>query len=418
MDTIPTEVLLEILSYLPQKDLGSMRLANRFFESAVNGLYFRTLRIRVTEAGLANSQQISTRPELAQCVQHIIYPYQRLGAQDNLSGRRQSKASSGGGFEWISDIYTKQKALEESGAFSQVFKLALSKMKNLKHITTNSHAVDKYKQVGHRAKPEIAPAVLRISTTLAVALDSEEAKRLMRNFEDLMNAAALANTKLQTLTTYWLWRDVFTENAQVLSRAQLFQNITSLSIYFGTNFTAGQDAAMREDANQGKIFRFLSSAPKLKTLALGLEWESIGFFESRALLKCAMVPLRKIFGEDYVWRNLETFPFNSTPIHREELMDLLARHAATLKTVGLLSPHLRMGTWRGVLDFVKEKQELRLEKIILIDASEELSNGKLKYYSADSDNRRMSDYALHGGPPFPLTQAELEEVESYDNHED
>ncbi|KAL7270057.1 hypothetical protein RUND412_007242 [Rhizina undulata] len=188
---------------------------------------------------------------------------------------------------------------------------------------------------------------------------SEEAKIFMRGFEDLMTAAFLANARLYTLKTYWLWSDVLPENSQFLSNMQLFQNLTSLSIYFASNLTSNNFSTLPENI--------------------------------------------------YVWQNLETFLYDSGPINGADLMDLLAHHATTLKTLGLNGPHLRNGTWKGIFDFNKGIPELSLEKLVLINASEELNNGGIQYYNSESDKKNMIDYVLHGGPSFPPTEAELEQ---------
>ncbi|KAL7274571.1 hypothetical protein RUND412_002517 [Rhizina undulata] len=130
-------------------------------------------------------------------------------------------------------------------------------------------------------------------------------------------------------------------------------------------------------------------------------------FSDERLLECSVLPVRKVFGDNYVWRNLEMFLFHGAPINGGDLMAFLGRHATTLKTFGLLDTHLCTGTWRGILDFIKEKPELHLEKLIVINASEPLHpyDDEIEYYSY-SESVRMVDYVLHGGPPFPPAEPE------------
>ncbi|KAL7276774.1 hypothetical protein RUND412_000239 [Rhizina undulata] len=80
MDTIPTEIVYETLSYLPERDLGSLRLMNRYSNIAASNRYFRTLRIPSTEATIKNLATLSQQSHVARCVQNLIYPYrlQRL----------------------------------------------------------------------------------------------------------------------------------------------------------------------------------------------------------------------------------------------------------------------------------------------------------------------------------------------------
>ncbi|KAL7269546.1 hypothetical protein RUND412_007788 [Rhizina undulata] len=75
MDTVPTEIAYEILSYLPERDFGSLRLVNRFFNAVANNRYFQTIRIPFTDATIKNLMHLSHQPHVARCVQRLIYPY-------------------------------------------------------------------------------------------------------------------------------------------------------------------------------------------------------------------------------------------------------------------------------------------------------------------------------------------------------
>ncbi|KAL7274610.1 hypothetical protein RUND412_002473 [Rhizina undulata] len=59
MDTVPTEIVHEILSYLPERNLGSLRLVNRFFNTAANNRYFHAIRIPFTDATIENLVHLS-----------------------------------------------------------------------------------------------------------------------------------------------------------------------------------------------------------------------------------------------------------------------------------------------------------------------------------------------------------------------
>ncbi|KAL7266021.1 hypothetical protein RUND412_011448, partial [Rhizina undulata] len=59
MNTVPTEILHEIFSYLPERDLGSLRLVNHFFNTAANDRYFRTIRVPFTNATIETLKHLS-----------------------------------------------------------------------------------------------------------------------------------------------------------------------------------------------------------------------------------------------------------------------------------------------------------------------------------------------------------------------
>ncbi|KAL7266909.1 hypothetical protein RUND412_010526, partial [Rhizina undulata] len=66
---------------------------------------------------------------------------------------------------------------------------------------------------------------------------------------------------------------------------------------------------LRKYAPEGPIFEFLSSAHKLKKLALGLDLKEHLNVGNAGPVQ-AVLPLAKIFGDNYVWKHLESFYFN------------------------------------------------------------------------------------------------------------
>ncbi|KAL7271849.1 hypothetical protein RUND412_005365 [Rhizina undulata] len=85
MDTVPTEILNEILNYVPEEDLNSVRLVNHFFNIAANDRFFRTIRVPFTNATIETLKHLSHQPHVARCVQHLIFPY-RLESSSLPSG--------------------------------------------------------------------------------------------------------------------------------------------------------------------------------------------------------------------------------------------------------------------------------------------------------------------------------------------
>ncbi|KAL7271988.1 hypothetical protein RUND412_005225 [Rhizina undulata] len=424
MEAVPTEILREILSYIPQQDLSSVRLVSHFFENGANERFFRTIRVPVTQEAIAKLQHISQRPELAQRVRHLIYPYQRLNPIDDLSDIDDSESVAYNSEDDVEPMptcgrsYKKQKALEDSGEFAKELEFALSKMLNVTEITTNwngdpcdRRSMDWPENVitdignfhGLRNHCSI------VSDMLPDSMTAEREERLLREFKHLMTAAYQARTRLNKLSAYSIWRGILADNSEtsIWNILPLFQNLTSLSVFFCTAGTGEDFKALQEDLNEGRLFRFLSAAPKLRKLALGLEWRpyDLEIQEEQHLV----IPFNKILGDGYVWKNLETFLFNGSPLNAEELTYFLTRHESTLKTFGLYRPHLRTGTWRDVCDSIKERPGLKLQRLTIVEASEQLENGDRRCYFHDYDGFRMHHYVVLGGPAFPFTQAELEQ---------
>ncbi|KAL7265911.1 hypothetical protein RUND412_011560 [Rhizina undulata] len=78
MDIIPNEILQEIFSYLLSFDLDKVRLVNHMFCTTANIFKFRALHVCISREGLDDLLNISRKPELAQCVREITYPFCRL----------------------------------------------------------------------------------------------------------------------------------------------------------------------------------------------------------------------------------------------------------------------------------------------------------------------------------------------------
>ncbi|KAL7269948.1 hypothetical protein RUND412_007359 [Rhizina undulata] len=400
MDAIPAETLFEILSYLPEKDLGSIRLVNHYFESAANELCFQTIRVCLTGDGLEKLRHISRRLELARCVRHLVYPYKPrisyhslmrfyypLIPDDDLSDPDPR----------YSDTFCdhgKQPASEHSGAFSEAIKLALSEMHNLREITVNWNGKHLRCFGGDRPERGLTDFKIhkntpfRIAPAITLAILSEV-------FIEL-------NSRLDKLLVYPMHRGLFMGDSGVLWRTPHFQNLTSLSVAFCTSGTRKDAEALMEDTDEGKIFSFLSSLPNLRRLLVALQ--EVGKFLSERP-KSDVLPFCKIFGDNYVWKHLEVFFFSGGPsINPEDLMDFLARHATTL---GLYETRLHSGTWREFHDFIREMPELRLEKLLLVGIMESTSyDSHLRFYPFKAETQRMENYVLREGSPFPRTAAE------------
>ncbi|KAL7274941.1 hypothetical protein RUND412_002135 [Rhizina undulata] len=442
MNVVPTEILREILSYIPEKDLRPARLVSRFFRNAATERYFHTFRVPKTfEDAASKLLHISRRPELARCVRHIIYAHQplpprlhRRSRSTELDEAELAELDAARGIGW-SDSRGKQIAASgEYCDFAKVLEFALcSRMVNVREITTGwnglreghgGFAASEWPEnviVGGRDCNTNTHTHTRSRRYFDPAHGVREEDSLGA-FNEIITAASRARTRLNKLSMPATYRGILTDNPEILWRcAPLLQNLTALSVYFSSTLPHSQNySALHQDAEDGRIFKFLSSAPRLKYLALGLEWRPQKHDHDIVNHLDPVIPLHKIFGDEYVWAHLETFLFNGQPIHEEELLHFLARHAGTLKSLGLFRPHLRTGTWRGVLDFLKEQ---RLRELALVAPSEEHVHARIRSYVGWNDGdsrRRMVEYVLNGGKPFPLVEAEWREREPqgymyYDN---
>ncbi|KAL7269131.1 hypothetical protein RUND412_008214 [Rhizina undulata] len=113
----------------------------------------------------------------------------------------------------------------------------------------------------------------------------------------------------------------------------------------------------------------------------------------------AAISLLDVLGRGHVWKRLEILNLNF-PIDEEGLVEFLAHHARTIKSLSLKHCRLLNGMWREILDFLKER--LHLTGLALVDLREMLLPGyrTYTYYGHDALGK-MEDYVLRGGEPFP-----------------
>ncbi|KAL7265991.1 hypothetical protein RUND412_011478, partial [Rhizina undulata] len=337
MDTVPTKILHEILSYLPKRDLGSVRLLNHSFNTAANGRYFRTIRVPSINSTIDILAHISRQPHAAQSVRHLIYPYRRKGS--SLPWGEEA------GYDQSQDAVPQE--------IHDILKFALSKMPNIREITVN---LDARNCKTDRQWPETS--IIKDHRNFYIRKLTNSNKQLMAQaFYELLAGASQAQTRLEKLTIHSIWRGILKDEVNVVWKyTPLFQNLASLTVLFCTVGNSLDYKCMWDDVYEGRVFKFLSLAPKLKMLSLGLDWKDPRIISD----VWPVTPLAKIFGDSYVWKHLEAFYFNHghRSMHAEELMHFWARHSTTLKIFGLHKPRLETGSWREVFDFIKEQPEL------------------------------------------------------------
>ncbi|KAL7270587.1 hypothetical protein RUND412_006698 [Rhizina undulata] len=409
IDTVPTEILREILSHVPDRDLGSVRLVNHFFNAAANDRYFRTIRVPFTNATIEILEHLSHQPHVARCVQHLIYPY-CLDTSFLPSGEDSDTGEDSDAKEAYEQRRSQDAVPQE---IFDVVKFALSKMPNIREITMNLDGGN-FEDDDHEwlETSIIRDTHLDFYTNehinwIEIVLLWTEA------FGELLAGVSQAQIRLDKLKINWIWRGILTEEVNAIWKyTPLFQNLTSLTVLFVTDGSGPDCKCMLADAYEGRIFKFLSSAPNLKKLSLGLpNWEIFYLSIIASNVGPITTPFAKIFGDNYVWKHLEAFYFNPRggSMHAEELMHFWARHSATLNIFGLYHPHLETGTWREVFDFIKGQPEKCLENIVILGPSQDAEGGGRRIHWRGDFNKKINDYVLHGGQPFPPTEAELEE---------
>ncbi|KAL7271845.1 hypothetical protein RUND412_005372 [Rhizina undulata] len=453
MEGLPAEVLQEVVSYLSDAELDSMRLASRYLSSVANVFKFRTLQVRITREGLDLLMQISGKPELARCVHKITYPYRRLAPMQepfmdpdhninlaiNVLHLNPSEAADTQNlalmfFQWYRNRYATQLELEESGNCAEALEIALSKMFNVRVICpgfNNPSIRDEYELWRHEILTEITSGidvtwsrlweyilqprnVIEVEESISNAiidlidisnrlgLKPNRIDALGLNFNRVSSSEGLGNT---------LWRGILSDsNYKILgSCTSLFEKVTTLSISITTLDTNDDFEALKSDVKEGRLHRFLSSTPNLRALSLEVSLEAyIAGPEVLNALHVELTPsmsLLDILGWTCVWKHIRTFKLSLSPIRADELMHFLGCHAKTLQNVSIESPMLIEGTWRDVLDFMKER--LHLTKLELETPYEMAPKEYIRGYNVNGQ-RRIQDYVLRDGAPFPPTLMELE----------
>ncbi|KAL7271184.1 hypothetical protein RUND412_006076 [Rhizina undulata] len=162
--------------------------------------------------------------------------------------------------------------------------------------------------------------------------------------------------------------------------------------------------------NKGQLYKFLSSAPNVRKLFLGIgEWEAEKVLFLRSLnLENPVLSLLDILGSSHVWKHLHSFYLEFPLIVSKDLMEFLGRHTRTLECLILDSSMLLNNTLRDLLDFVKEQLDItRLE--INSPSYFVREHGSIEFRMYDCiEECRMQNYVLSGGEPFLPTARELE----------
>ncbi|KAL7267811.1 hypothetical protein RUND412_009589 [Rhizina undulata] len=413
MDRLPNEILQEIVSHLFASDLDSMRLVSRGFSAAANIFKFRALRVRVTRKGLDNLLNISRHPHLAQCVREITYPFDRLTRlkspcleEDDLPyppgsllGAIKDLAKSF--FWWYMERYIAQIDLEKSGECARSLETAISKMANIRTVITG-YNFDMHGEFHHWRK------TLNKVDRSCVDQWSEHRYFVFEAIQekegaiiDLIHTTHRLGCKLDrldfTIGCCWLRLGTFYNNSKLWDCASLLENLTYLSISITVPVNFEDLEAVKKVSKEGKLHKFYSFAPNLKNLTLELEsmeesTDELMIFAGSDF-KSPVISLLDIFGRGHVWKYLESLNLCFPCIVVEELVEFLALHGSTLKYLHMASPVLLNETWRDLLDFLKER--LDIKDLLILSPCEMLlgEEPQFRCYNAAAQ-LKMQDYVL------------------------
>ncbi|KAL7269584.1 hypothetical protein RUND412_007747 [Rhizina undulata] len=426
MDRLPSEILQEIVSYLFASDLDSMRLVSRRFSAIANIFKFRSLRVRVSRKELDNLLNISQQPHLAKCVREITYPFDRLASVEldqSSDGILEKfwivKVLAKQFFHWCMEKYVAQIELEVSEECLRALETAFSRMPNIKVIVPSYNTFvmrSKFKSWLNTLNNEERGVTSWESDDFwwEVLLPIANKYQALDAFEDPMETAHSVELKLDSfecgIASCWLGVGVFGNKSEFWDWASLFQNLICLSLCI-TTMDWFEDLQEMDKGSKEGLHKFLSISQTLRKLSLTIECAKRQKFLELAAAGPYFgdfaFPLLDILGRDHVRKCLHTFSLKFPSIRFEEIVEFLGRHASTLKCLHLQSPTLLNGTWRGLLDFLREQLHLTDFKIVSPGEILPGEEPKLMIYKVYAQ-RRMKNYVLHEGAPFPFTKQELE----------
>ncbi|KAL7270612.1 hypothetical protein RUND412_006678 [Rhizina undulata] len=137
MESLPTEIIQEIVGHLSGDDLDSVRLVSRELSVVAAVFKYRTLRVPVSRKGLKHLLLVSQQPALASCVREIIHPWGYLPPVEPAYGSSLAKFTRYVSIfvKWYNKkLYSPQTKLEDSGECVTALEAALPRMSNIRVI--------------------------------------------------------------------------------------------------------------------------------------------------------------------------------------------------------------------------------------------------------------------------------------------
>ncbi|KAL7267614.1 hypothetical protein RUND412_009787 [Rhizina undulata] len=442
MEGLPAEILQQIVGYLSEEDLDSVRLVNHELSAAANVFKYRVLRVRITREGLDHLLHVSRQPELARCVREIAYPWclsppmnhidfldaveEDLEALDPTNIATLNRLSQEF-VEWYFDtIYTAQLELENSRECVVALETALARMSNIR-VLCPGYPCGRIKKKFNDWRRTLAGNGSHIidinwnflGMNIMDRQTTMKDDRVTKHFLDLLDVSyrvGLKPYKIGSTTSTWpntLSPEFFADSPGILRNcAPLLANLTSISFYLVPLIYAEDVEAFQKVAKEGRMHNFLSSAPNLRSLSLRFDVGSycprgIAFGQVvKSVINLPRFSLLDILGSTRIWKQLHTFRLHTNTIDSEELAHFLMCYSSTLKDLSMDVCTLFGGPWRPILDLLN--QQFHLKKFKLQCYEQWLRVGRIGVDAYDSWPK-MEAYVLQRGPPFPPTEMGLEE---------
>ncbi|KAL7266728.1 hypothetical protein RUND412_010716 [Rhizina undulata] len=433
MERLPLEILQEIVGYLPEQDLNSVRLVNHGLSAVANVLKYRVLRVRVSRQGLDHLLYVSQQPALARRVREIIYPWHHLrpllepDADADLDDVEIESSTleeyfqlASNFLEWYNKtIYAAQLELENSGECVDTLEAALSRMSNVRVLSPGICIMDLSDEFCKWRGTLADSGRYNIDMDWNVIWESilftpiwtEPDELVGGHFLELIVVSDRVGLKPDELGSTihnqsgpLLWFAFWEDNFGMLQNCtSLLKNLTSLTLVvdeYGVDDYEDKNAFGETFQNEEKLHLFLSSASNLRYLSLALHIHHL-------LANRYLFSLLDIVGRACTWKYLHTFRFEGPDVVKsEQLVHFLSCHSETLEALYLSFLYPVTG-FRSLLDFVKEV--LHLTKFELkYSICELLESGRSIAYSREQTDR-MQDYVLHGDSSFLIPEVELEE---------
>ena len=215
----------------------------------------------------------------------------------------------------------------------------------------------------------------------------------------ILSNAHQAKLRLETFTCSLLGFRFFSDKPQDYAsygRSLIHLKNLDLMIYSGLDHN-GFFACL----SQGRVLRFLTAAPHLKRLRLGI-------YHSSAYLE--------LFVGDFRWTSLVQVAIEGLSVKKNGFIGFLERHSSTLKTVELCELALLDGTWTSIFQMMRIK--LELDEVgfhgNFHDRGGRFAFDMKKTVAEDSFRKNVQDYILGAIEDFQPIEAYLNEYRWWD----
>ncbi|KAL7265910.1 hypothetical protein RUND412_011559 [Rhizina undulata] len=325
-------------------------------------------------------------------------------------------------FDWYKAIYVAQIEMEEFGESIRILEDSLLKMPNIRIIISDN--CDNFDKGFRHLEMWLTSIPDKNWRYFALSDDAwergilepirEGEGRAVKSTMDLINTSHCLGYTLKSfefnISGHWLREGIFHNNSKLWGCASLFKNLTCLSVSITTLDSHENDSDFLEMAKAGKLSKFLSFAPLLKKQSLAVESCIVPSLFTGVYFKTLRILLLDILGRGNNWEYLHTFHLKFPAVLLKEIVDFLGHHAVTVKCLHLDTPLILNGTWRELLEFLKERLHITdFEIAFPCDIRFDKPPPSILRSFNEEAKSRIKYFVLHQGASFPPTKQELEE---------